>query len=121
MPRASASLARGLSSDPSPRVSPGSISFNRNFLPLVTRKGLANLWDFLMTRCTFMIPPPKPLQRLALRPEGEPAAKGNGARSLVGKERRGVVATFPHDRHSWFSPIHSVALGVPPCLAPAPL
>src|SRR5258706_4822539 len=101
MPTASASRARRLSSDPNLRVSPGSISFNRNFLPLVTRKGLANVWDLLITRSTFMIPPPKPLRRLALRPEGEPVAEETGARSLAGKERLGVVATIPHCGHSW--------------------
>src|SRR4030042_7059344 len=41
-PVASASCARGLSSDLSFRVSPGSMSFKRKPLPSVTRKGLAS-------------------------------------------------------------------------------
>src|SRR5262252_177808 len=41
MPMPSASFARGLSSEPKSSVSPGSMSFRRNFLPSVTRNGFA--------------------------------------------------------------------------------
>src|SRR5262247_2663575 len=47
-PMASASLARGLSSDVKSSVSSGSISFRRN-LPSVTRKGLASLRAVLIS------------------------------------------------------------------------
>lgn len=45
---------RGLSSDLSPNVSPGSMSFNLNFWPFVTRKGLPNLRAFSITFLVFI-------------------------------------------------------------------
>src|SRR5262249_61498708 len=55
--RASASRARGLASEVTRNVSPGSISFNRNFFPFVIRKLLASLCAFLMIFLVFIISP----------------------------------------------------------------
>src|ERR1017187_10099982 len=52
---ASASLARGFSSDLRPNVSPGSKSLRRNLPPSVTRKGCASSPAFLMSCFVFII------------------------------------------------------------------
>src|SRR5215475_4580283 len=55
IPVASASFAAGLSSDFKCRVSPGSISLRRNFLPSETRNGSARDFDLFMISLVFTV------------------------------------------------------------------
>src|SRR5258705_4483729 len=82
-PRAKASLARGLSADLSPPVSPGSTSFNRNFRPLSTRYGLENLRDAFLIRLRFIKVSPVPVVSRGLALPAQRAAGGIGDRPHV--------------------------------------
>src|SRR5262249_14242891 len=108
-PLTRASLARGLSSEPKSSVSPGSMSFRRNFPPFVTRNFLDKRRDLLTTFLMSMCPTGRCLgpQRNVLRQVGREEVPdlafdldvaGGLGRGDDGLGLREVVLVQVHDR-----------------------